>query len=131
MSNSPMKERPLSPHLSIYKPMLTMMMSIVHRVTGVGLYFGMALFVWWLFSAAPSQSSFEFVQGFFGSGVGRLGWFGCPWALVHHALGGRRQLLWDTGRGFDLVKVEWMARATIAGSVTLTLLIWIAAYAAR
>ena len=131
MANSPMKERPLSPHLSIYKPMLTMTMSIIHRITGVGLYFGMALFVWWLFSAAHSQSYFDFVQGFIGSWFGRLVLFGFTWALVHHALGGLRHLLWDTGRGFDLVKIEWMARANIAGSVTLTLLIWIAAYAAR
>lgn len=131
MANTPMKERPLSPHLSIYKPMLTTMMSIMHRITGMGLYFGMALFVWWLFSAAYSQSYFDFVQGFIGSWFGRLVLFGFTWALVHHALGGLRHLLWDTGRGFDLVKVEWMARATIAGSVILTLLIWIAAYAAR
>ncbi len=131
MANSPMKERPLSPHLSIYKPMLTMMMSIVHRITGMGLYFGMALFVWWLFSAAHSPGYFEYVQDFVGSWFGRLLLFGFTWALVHHALGGLRHLLWDTGRGFDLVKIEWMARATIAGSVALTLLIWIAAYAAR
>ncbi|MGB5216067.1 MAG: succinate dehydrogenase, cytochrome b556 subunit [Anderseniella sp.] len=131
MANTPMKERPLSPHLSIYKPMLTTMMSIMHRITGMGLYFGMALLVWWLFSAAHSQSYFDFVQGFIGSWFGRLVLFGFTWALVHHALGGLRHLLWDTGRGFDLVKVEWMARATIAGSITLTLLIWIAAYAAR
>ena len=131
MANSPMKERPLSPHLSIYKPMLTMMMSIVHRITGAGLYFGMALFVGWLFSAAQSQSCFDIVQGFIGSWFGRLVLLGFTWALVHHALGGLRHLLWDTGRGFDLVKIEWLARANIAASVVLTLLIWIAAYAAR
>ncbi len=131
MANSPMKERPLSPHLSIYKPMLTMMMSIVHRITGAGLYFGMALFVWWLFAAAHSQGYFDFVQGFIGSWFGRLVLLGFTWALIHHALGGLRHLLWDTGRGFDLVKIEWLARANIAASVALTLLIWIAAYVAR
>lgn len=131
MANSPMKERPLSPHLSIYKPMLTMMMSIVHRMTGIGLYFGMALFVWWLFAAAQSPDYFDFAQDLVGSWFGRLVLFGFTWALVHHALGGLRHLLWDTGRGFDLVKIEWMARATIVGSIAITLLIWIAAYAAR
>ncbi len=131
MANSPIKERPLSPHLSIYKPMLTTMMSIMHRITGMALYFGMALFVWWLFAAAHSPEYFDFVQGFIGSWFGRLVLFGFTWTLVHHGLGGLRHLIWDTGRGFGLVTIEWTARATIAGSVTLTLLIWIVAYAAR
>lgn len=131
MANSPMKERPLSPHLQIYKPMLTMMMSIVHRITGAGLYFGMALVVWWLFSAAHSQAYFDFVQGFIGSWFGRLVLLGFTWALVHHALGGLRHLVWDTGRGFDLKLIEVLARGTIIGSVAITLLIWIVAYAVR
>ncbi len=131
MANAPMKERPLSPHLSIYKPMLTMMMSIVHRITGAALYFGMALFAWWLFSASHSSGYFALVHGFIGSWIGRLVLFGFTWALVHHALGGLRHLLWDTGRGFDLKLIEVMAKATLVGSVLLTILIWIVAYAVR
>jgi succinate dehydrogenase / fumarate reductase cytochrome b subunit len=126
-----MKERPLSPHLSIYKPMLTMTMSIVHRITGAGLYFGMALFAWWLFSASHSDAYFSFVQGFIGSWFGRLVLFGFTWALVHHALGGLRHLVWDTGRGFDLKLIEVMAKGTLIGSIALTILIWIVAYAVR
>jgi succinate dehydrogenase / fumarate reductase cytochrome b subunit len=120
--------RPLSPHLQIYKPMLTMMMSIMHRVTGLGLYFGIILLVWWLTAASISDSYFDFVQGFFGHWFGRLVLFGFTWALMHHALGGLRHLLWDTGRGYDLKVVEWLARANLAGSIVLTLLLWIIGY---
>jgi succinate dehydrogenase / fumarate reductase cytochrome b subunit len=120
--------RPLSPHLQIYKPMLTMMMSIMHRVTGLGLYFGIILLVWWLTAASISNSYFDFVQGFFGHWFGRLVLFGFTWALMHHALGGLRHLLWDTGRGYDLKVVEWLARANLAGSIVLTLLLWIIGY---
>ena len=128
MANDKSAARPLSPHLQIYRPMLTMMMSIMHRITGVGLYFGMVLLVWWLTAASVSDSYFEFVQGFFGHWFGRLLLFGFTWALIHHALGGLRHLLWDTGRGFDLTLIEWLARGNLAGSIVLTLLLWIIGY---
>jgi succinate dehydrogenase / fumarate reductase cytochrome b subunit len=122
--------RPLSPHLQIYRPMLTMMMSIMHRITGLGLYFGIVLLVGWLMAAAISESCFDFVQGFFGHWFGRLVLFGFTWLLIHHALGGLRHLLWDTGRGFDLNAIERLARANLAGSIVLTLLLWIVGYGA-
>jgi len=120
--------RPLSPHLQIYRPMLTMMMSIAHRLTGTALYFGVVLLVWWLTAAAHSEAYFDLVQGFFGHWFGRLVLFGFTWALIHHALGGIRHLIWDTGRGFDVTVVEWMARANLAGSIILTVLLWIVGY---
>ena len=123
-----LSSRPLSPHLQIYKPMLTMMMSIMHRITGIGLYFGIILLVWWLTAASISDSYFDFVQGVFAHWFGRLVLFAFTWALMHHALGGLRHLLWDTGRGFDLKVVEWLARANLAGSIALTLLVWIIGY---
>ena len=95
----PPAERPLSPHLQIYRPMLTMMMSIVHRITGFGLYFGTLLLAWWLNSAQGPNGYGKF-QAFAGSWVGRLILFGYTWALIHHALGGIRYLIWDSGRGF-------------------------------
>ena len=128
MANDKSAARPLSPHLQIYKPMLTMMMSIMHRISGVGLYFGIILLVWWLTAASISDGYFEFVQEFFGHWFGRLLLFGFTWALIHHALGGLRHLLWDTGRGFDLNVVEWLARANLAGSIVLTLLLWVIGY---
>ena len=128
MANDKSAARPLSPHLQIYRPMLTMMMSIVHRITGVGLYFGIVLLVWWLTAASISDSYFDFVQGFFDYWFGRLLLFGFTWALIHHTLGGLRHLLWDTGRGFDLTLIEWLARANLAGSIVLTLLLWVTGY---
>jgi succinate dehydrogenase / fumarate reductase cytochrome b subunit len=128
MANDKSAARPLSPHLQIYRPMLTMMMSIMHRITGVGLYFGIVLLVWWLTAASVSESSFDFVQEFLGHWFGRLLLFGFTWALIHHALGGLRHLLWDTGRGFDLTLIEWLARGNLAGSIVLTLLLWIIGY---
>ncbi len=128
MANDKSAARPLSPHLQIYRPMLTMMMSIMHRITGVGLYFGIVLLVWWLTAASVSESYFECVPGFLGHWFGRLLLFGFTWALIHHALGGLRHLLWDTGRGFDLTLIEWLARGNLAGSIVLTLLLWIIGY---
>jgi succinate dehydrogenase / fumarate reductase cytochrome b subunit len=128
MANDKPAARPLSPHLQIYRPMLTMMMSIMHRITGIGLYFGIILLVWWLTAASISDGYFDLVQGFFGHWFGRLLLFGFSWALIHHALGGLRHLLWDTGRGFDLRLIEWLARGNLAGSIVLTLLLWIIGY---
>jgi succinate dehydrogenase / fumarate reductase cytochrome b subunit len=125
------RARPLSPHLSIYRPPITMTMSIVHRITGGALYFGTLLVVWWLIAAATSESYFDFVNAIYGSWFGRLVLFGYTWALVHHMLGGIRHLIWDTGAALEKHTASRIAWATLAGSVVLTVLIWIAGYAAR
>jgi len=122
-------QRPLSPHLSIYKPMLTMMMSIVHRITGVSLYAGIMLLVWWLLAAASGPNAYSRVQWFMGTLVGRLVLFGYTWVLIHHMLGGIRHLIWDTGHGFGAVEREWLARANLAGSILLTIILWVVGYA--
>jgi succinate dehydrogenase cytochrome b subunit len=116
--------RPLSPHLQIYKPMLTMTMSIVHRITGIGNYFGMLLLAWWLIAAA-SPSSYAKFEWFAGSIIGRIILFGFTWSVIHHALGGIRHLIWDTGRGFGPSEREWLAAATLIGSIAITVLLWI------
>jgi len=121
-------ERPLSPHLQIYRPMLTTMMSIAHRITGMVLYAGTLLVVWWLIALASGPQYFNLVQDIAGSFLGRLVLFGYTWALLHHALGGIRHLIWDTGRGFGLDTIEWLARATLGGSLVLTLVVWIIGY---
>jgi succinate dehydrogenase cytochrome b subunit len=121
-------QRPLSPHLQIYRPMLTMMMSIAHRLTGAALYFGSILMVWWLTAAATGPDYFHFVQGLFASWPGQLLLFGFTWALVHHLIGGIRHLIWDTGRGFELATVERMAQLNLAGSIIITIVLWIVAY---
>ena len=131
MAETHTDKRPLSPHLQIYRPMLTMMMSIVHRITGAGLYFGIILLIWWLLAAAISPEYFAMVQAFFGHPIGKLILFGFTWALLHHMLGGLRHLLWDTGRGFDLKTIEWLARANLALSILGTLALWLGVYLAR
>ena len=108
-----------------------MLMSILHRITGGALYFGTLLVAWWLIAAATSQSYFDFVNWIYGSWIGRLVLFGYTWALVHHLLGGLRHLIWDTGAGLEKQTATWLAWATLAGSAALTLLVWIAGYAAR
>ena len=120
-------ERPLSPHLLIYRPMLTTAMSILHRVTGAALYFGTILLVIWLVSATMGPATFETAQAFFGSIFGRLILFGYTWALLHHMLGGIRHFIWDSGHGFGPEVREWLARLTIGGSLVLTVLVWAAA----
>ena len=128
MSETKPAARPLSPHLQIYRPMLTMMMSILHRITGVALYVGILLLIWWLVAAARSDAGFDTAQAFFGHWFGQVILFGFSWALIHHALGGLRHLLWDTGRGFDLKTVEWLARANLIGGIALTIILWVVAY---
>lgn len=124
-------KRPLSPHLQVYRLIPTMVMSIVHRITGAALYFGTLLVAWWLIAAASGPDYFSFVNTVFGSWIGRLVLFGYTWALMHHMLGGVRHLIWDTGAMFDKKSATAMAWATLAASITLTLLIWIVGYMVR
>jgi succinate dehydrogenase / fumarate reductase, cytochrome b subunit len=128
MTQSKQADRPLSPHLQIYRPMLSMMMSIMHRITGAALFFGIILLVWWLVAAAWSDAAFDMAQGFFGHWFGRLVLFGFTWALIHHMLGGIRHFIWDTGKGFELATVETLVRANLIGSVILTVLVWFVGY---
>ena len=127
----PKIERPLSPHLQIYRPVMTMMMSIAHRITGAALYFGAILLVAWLLAAAAGPDAFLRAQTFMGSPIGLLLLFGFTWALVHHALGGIRHLIWDTGRGMDAPWRDRLAYGTLIGSVSLTILLWIIIFLAR
>lgn len=132
MSQSPAtRQRPLSPHMTIYRWPITMTMSILHRITGSALYFGTLLVVWWLVSAATSESYFDLVSWVFGSWIGRIVLFGYTWVLVHHMFGGIRHLIWDTGAAMEKHTASKLAWATVAASIMLTLLIWIAGYAAR
>ena len=123
--------RPLSPHLSIFRPLITMVMSIVHRITGAALYFGMILLAWWLLAAATGPKAFATADAVFGSWFGRLVLFGFTWALLHHWLGGIRHLIWDTGAGYSHAARNGLSWATLIGSVVLTLLVWVIGYAVR
>ena len=114
--------RPLSPHLTIYRPQLTSMTSILTRITGNALLIGALLIVWWFLAAATSESYFQTVNGVITSWFGDLVLFGSLWALWYHTLAGLRHLYWDTGRGLEVEMAEKLGLAVIGGSVLLTIL---------
>ncbi len=120
--------RPLSPHLSIYRPMLTMMMSIAHRVTGAALYFGTLLLIWYLVAAVSGDAAFATVSWFMRSFFGQLILFGFTFALLHHFFGGVRHLIWDAGYGFEHPMRERLAQGTLICSTVTTLILFAAAH---
>jgi succinate dehydrogenase / fumarate reductase cytochrome b subunit len=131
MAETRRAERPLSPHLQIYRWTVTMTVSVLHRITGAALYFGVVLLLWWLLAAAISDSAFETAESVFSHWLGELVLFGFSWALIHHMLGGIRHLIWDTGRGLDVRSANQLAWANIGGSIVLTVLLWVVVLWAR
>jgi succinate dehydrogenase / fumarate reductase cytochrome b subunit len=122
-ARAPIK-RPLSPHLQIYRLTLSMIMSGVHRITGLALCAGMILLTWWLLATAAGQNSYGTFEAFASSWIGRLILFGFSWALLHHLIGGLRYLIWDLGYGLGTEEREWLVRANIIGSIAATVLLW-------
>jgi succinate dehydrogenase / fumarate reductase, cytochrome b subunit len=118
--------RPLSPHLQVYRLPLTAKMSILHRITGAGLTLGALLVAWQFIGAAISPSYSDTVDGILSSILGQLILIGSLWALCYHALNGIRHLWWDIGRGFDLEFTEKANYAVLGGSVVLTLIFLLA-----
>ncbi len=114
--------RPLSPHLSVYRPQLTSMSSILTRITGVSLLLGGLLVVWWLRAAASSPAYFAVANGFIPSWFGDLIMTLSVLALWYHALAGLRHLYWDSGRGLEVETAEKMGIIIIVLSVVLTIL---------
>lgn len=114
--------RPLSPHIQIYRPQLTSITSILTRITGNALIVGAILVVWWFLAAAMSESHFNTANSVLTSWFGDLVMFGSLWALWYHFLAGLRHLYWDTGRGFDLPTSTLLGWSVVIGSVVLTLL---------
>jgi succinate dehydrogenase / fumarate reductase, cytochrome b subunit len=124
MSRTGPSERPLSPHLQVYKPSITMVMSILHRITGAALFFGTILLVILLVGLASGKDTYSMVQGLFGSWIGRLVLFGYSWALFHHMMGGIRHFIWDTAAGLERETRMKLAWATLIASLGLTGLVW-------
>lgn len=116
--------RPLSPHLQVYRPTISMVMSILNRITGAALYFGTLLLAWWLTALAAGPGYYDFVTGILGSTLGKLVLLGYTWALVSHALGGIRHFIWDTGSGYAIPKIDMLCWVTLLLSVVITLALW-------
>jgi succinate dehydrogenase / fumarate reductase cytochrome b subunit len=124
-------ERPLSPHLQIYKPQITSVLSFSHRATGVMLSVGTLFLVWWLIAAATSNNAFAAAQRFFGSWIGLLFLFGWSFSFFFHLCNGIRHLVWDAGYGFDLRTTYASGWAVVAASIVLTLVAFVAGLAVR
>ena len=125
-------KRPISPHVQnqAYKVTFSMMVSISHRVTGAALYAGTLLLAYWLIALASGPEAFETAQAIFGSILGRLVLFGYTWALLHHMLGGIRHFIWDIPMMMEKDQIEFLYKATVMGSLALTVLVWVIGYSA-
>ena len=126
VANRPV-HRPLSPHLQVYRPQLTSVLSILHRATGIALSVGALYLATWVVFAAASAPTYAMFQGFNGSIVGRFVLGGWLFSLFFHLFNGIRHLFWDMGYGFEIKTVYQSGYAVIGGTVALTLIAWIAA----
>lgn len=122
MAEAKRVERPLSPHLQIYRPQLTSITSILTRITGNALIVGMALVVWWLLAAAVSPEYFAVANAVITSWFGDLVLFGSVWAVWYHYLAGLRHLYFDAGHGLDIATATKLGWGVIIGSVVLTII---------
>ncbi len=116
-------KRPLSPHLQVYKPQLTSMMSIGHRITGFALSVGLIIPVLWLVSLTNGPSAYAEFHEFMRGGCGLILIFGWVFSLCYHLLNGLRHLMWDAGRGLDLKSTYATGWAVVILSIILTILI--------
>lgn len=115
-------ERPLSPHLTIYRPQLTSISSILNRLTGISLLLAAFVIVWWLLAAATSPAAYDLANGVITSLLGDLVMALSLWAVWYHYLGGLRHLYFDAGNGLEIATAERLGWAVVVGSVVLTLL---------
>ncbi len=120
-----MNERPLSPHLQIYKVELPMMLSGLHRITGIALSVGSLLLVAWIESAVYSAEAFAVLSRFLGSFIGQLILFGWTFSLIYHSVSGVRHLIWDTGRLLEVAQINSSSKIVVAVAIVLTVLAWI------
>lgn len=114
--------RPLSPHLQIYRPQLTSMTSILTRITGNALLVAALLIVWWFLAASYSEEYFNLANAVITSWFGDLVMFLSLWAIWYHLLAGLRHLWWDSGRGLELEQAENLGWGVIGGSVIFTVI---------
>jgi succinate dehydrogenase / fumarate reductase, cytochrome b subunit len=122
------RSRPVSPHLQVYRPQLTTIMSILHRLTGIFLALGLLYLACWLWAVANGADSFQRLQSFNAGFIGRLLLFLWSGAFFYHLLNGIRHLFWDAGFGFELKTVYRSGIAVFIAAAILTLAAWVFAY---
>ena len=125
-SDGQLVRRPLSPHLQVYRPQVTSILSIMNRVTGLATSVGTVLLVWWLVAAASGPRAFGQVQWFLSSWLGLFMLFGWTAALFYHFFGGLRHLAWDSGYGYSLEATHRSGWIAVAATVVATVLVWTA-----
>ena len=121
--------RPLSPHIGIYRPQITSVLSILHRATGIFLCFGAVVFAWWAVALALGPEPYAAVRSALGSWLGRLLLFAWTFSFFFHLCNGVRHLFWDAGIGFELRTVHASGMAVVAVSIALTIIAFGLAYA--
>ena len=124
-------DRPLSPHIGIYRPQITSVLSIVHRITGVVLGAGTLLLTWWLVAAATGDAYYALVVDLLSSWLGRLIVLGFTWCLFYHLCNGIRHLFWDAGYGYEISTATKSGWLVVVVATAITLLAWLAAYGTR
>ena len=117
--------RPLSPHLQIYRPQLTSVLSIMHRGTGVVLAISSLLIGWWFWSAMAGPESYQTAYGFFNSFFGKILLFLWTACLFYHLSNGIRHLIWDTGQALELEHAYLAGKCVLGSAAILTVLVWI------
>lgn len=127
MANSSASKRPLSPHLTVYRPQVTSILSIIHRGTGCAMAASIALIVWWLLAAATGPEYFAFVDGLLTSFIGILILLGSAFAFFYHLCNGLRHLWWDIGWGMEMDQVTQSGYVVLAAAGAMTLLLFIIA----
>jgi len=121
--------RPLSPHIQIYRPQITSVLSILHRITGVALTVGTLLLTWWLVAGVYGADAFATCQAFLGSWFGQILLWGFTFAVFYHLGNGIRHLVWDFGWGFEMSQLRASGLLMVAFAVVMTLITLFAAYA--
>ena len=119
------RQRPLSPHLQIYKPQLTSILSILHRATGIALSMGSIILVFWVIALTLGDTTYTLYLNIINNWFGKLILFGFTFALFYHLSNGIRHLFWDAGYGYDLKQAYMSGSLVIFFSLTLTILTWI------
>lgn len=115
--------RPLSPHLTIYRPQWTSISSILTRITGNALIVAALMVVWWFVALAIGPKAFECANGFITSWFGDLVMLASVWALWYHLLAGVRHFVWDAGYMLDVDKSEMFAKMMVVGATLLTIFV--------
>ena len=122
------QDRPMSPHLQVWRWHVTMATSILHRATGMALYVGALIAAGWFIALAAGPDAFDGYRAFLGSPIGYLILFGLSFSLFYHLANGIRHLVWDTGKGFEIKTADMSGWAVIVFAIVATVLIWVIAF---